>query len=256
MNVPVLLLIVLLVLMVAVGGERGKKSFFTLCINFIMLFVLLIFISNKMDPIKVTVYGCIAISSVTLFYINGVNRKTVSSLVSVILVVMVTILITYRIGTGAKIQGFGNEQYEGISHMSLYVQVNFNKIVICEILLGLLGAIIDVSVSISSAMNELYRNDRSIDRKSLLVSGINIGKDILGTMTNTLLFAYIGGFMALMVWFSVLEYSIPDILNAKVFCSEMFQVLCSGIGIVLIIPVTAVITSSIMYMERPYKTRG
>lgn len=249
MNVVVLLLIILFVLMIAVGRDRGIKSFFTLFFNFVTLFTMLILVALKLDPIKVTVFGCIIISTITLFYINGINIKTVSSLISVTLVVLLTIALTYKMGIDAKIQGFGSEQLETIEYLSLYVQLDFSKIVICGILLGLLGAIIDVSISISSAMNEIYKNDSSITKGTIFKSGMNIGKDILGTMTNTLLFAYIAGFMTLIIYFNELHYSLSEILNAKVFCSEVFQILCSGIGIILIIPVTAFITSKILFLK-------
>ena len=162
--------------------------------------------------------------------------------------------ITYKMGTDAKIQGFSNEQAESIAFLSLYVQVNFSKIVICQILIGLLGAIIDVSISISSSMNEIYKNNPLITNGRLFKSGMNIGKDILGTMTNTLLFAYIGGFMTLIIYFNELHFRVADILNSKVFCSEVFQILCSGIGIILIIPITAFITLKVLNYKKSAKT--
>ena len=136
---------------------------------------------------------------------------------------------------------------------SIYVQLNFTKIVICQVLIGLLGAIIDVSISISSSMNEIHKNDLLIKQISLFHSGMNIGKDILGTMTNTLLFAYIGGFMTLMIYFNQLNYSLATITNAKVFCSEVFQSICCGIGIILIIPITALITSKLLFLTKEIK---
>lgn len=249
MNVSVVLLIILFLLMIIVGGQRGLKSFFTLFLNFIILFILLLLMGAKVDPIKATIIGCIIISVVTLFFINGVNVKTVSALFSVIIVVILTMLMTYKIGDGGKFQGFGSEQAETIAYVSIYVQLNFGKIVVCEVLFGLLGAIIDVSVSISSSMYEIYKSSPSITKSDILKSGMNIGKDILGTMTNTLLFAYIGSFMTLIIYFNELHYSIGDILNAKVFCAEVFQSLCGGIGIILIIPITAFITSEILFMH-------
>lgn len=253
MNVTLILLIILFVLMLIVGGKRGAQSFFTLFINFITLLFMIILIDYKINPIKVTIIGCIVISYITLIFINGLNEKTISSLISIILVVIVTMLMTYKIASNAKIQGFGNEQMESISYLSFYVQLNFVQISICEILIGLLGAIIDVSISISSSMYEIYKNNLLKTKYELLKSGMNIGKDILGTMTNTLLFAYIGGFMTLIIYFNELHYSIGDILNAKVFCSEIFQTLCGGIGIILIIPVTAFITSGILFLKNKSK---
>jgi uncharacterized membrane protein len=99
-------------------------------------------------------------------------------------------------------------------------------------------------------MNELFNSNLQIARSSLLKSGMNIGKDILGTMTNTLLFALVSGFMMLLIWFNQVHYAIPDILNAKAFVSEVLQLLCSGIGIILIIPVSAFITAMMLCLDR------
>ncbi|KOF57033.1 MULTISPECIES: YibE/F family protein [Clostridium] len=255
MNVPFILLIILLILMTLIGGQRGTKSFFTLLFNFIIMFIFLILIGARLNPITVTIVGCIIISFTTLFFINGVNIKTVSSLISVAIVVILTMLITYNIGSNSNIQGFSSEQVETTAYLSVYVNLDFTKIIVCEILFGLLGAIIDVSISISSSMNEIYKSDTSITRINLFKSGMSIGKDILGTMTNTLLFAYIGSFMSLIIYFNELHYSLSQIFNGKVFCSEIFQSLCGGIGIILIIPITAFICSKLLFLKLQPKAK-
>lgn len=255
MNIILILLLILLTLMTIIGGKRGIQSFFTLILNFFTLFFMLILIGAKIDPIKVIIIGAMIISFFSLFFINGYNKKTVSSLLSVTIVIILVMLITYNMGINAQIQGFSNEQIDTVSFYSLYVQLNFSKIVTCEILIGLLGAIIDVSISISSAMNEIYNNNLMISQLELFKSGMNIGKDILGTMTNTLFFAYISGFMTLLIYFNQLNYSVSTILNAKVFCSEVFQSICCGIGIILIIPITAFITSKLMLLNNIIKEK-
>ncbi|WP_297421988.1 YibE/F family protein [Clostridium sp.] len=253
MNIIFILLIILLILMTIVGGSRGIKAYFTLILNFFTLFIMLILIGAKIDPIKVTFIGALFISFFSLFFINGFNKKTLSSLFSVIIVIFLVMLITYSMSINAEIQGFSNEQTETVAYLSLYVQLNFSKIVICEILIGLLGAIIDVSISISSSMNEIYKNDPQISRNNLFKSGMNIGKDILGTMTNTLLFAYISGFMTLIIYYSELNYSLSTIFNQKIFCSEVFQIISCGIGIILIIPITAFLASRIFFFKLQLK---
>ena len=253
MNIILILLLILLILMTVIGGTRGVQSFFTLILNFFTLFFMIILIGAKIDPIKVTFIGAMIISFFSLFFINGFNKKTLASLISVVIVIVLVMLITYNMGINAQIQGFSNEQTDTVSFYSLYVQINFSKIVICEILIGLLGAIIDVSISISSSMNEIYKNDSLITKYELFKSGMNIGKDILGTMTNTLLFAYISGFMTLIIYLSELKYSIATIINEKAFCSEVFQVICCGIGIILIIPITAFITSKLLFLNSKLK---
>lgn len=251
MNVAFILLCILFALMIAVGGKRGVKSFFTIFFNFIILFFLLLLIGAGFEPIKVTIVICIIITCITLFFINGFNLKTISALLSVTIVVFFTMLITYKLGNKAEIQGFGNEQGETLSALSMYVQLNFGKVVTCQILIGLLGAVIDVSISVASAIYEIYKDNPMTSKYSIFSSGMNIGKDILGTMTNTLLFAYIGGFMTLLIYLSDLHYSADEILNAKIFCSDVFQSLCGGIGIILIIPVTSLITAELLFLKLP-----
>lgn len=249
MSVTIVLVIILLFSMVIVGDEKGIKSFVSLCINFSTLFIMLILIAKNHEPIKTTVVTCVIISSITLFYISGFNKKTFAALFSVIIVVLITLLLTLKMADLAKIQGFSPEQADSIEYLSLHVNLDFTKIIICEILIGLISAITDTAITVSSSMNEIYLNNPTITKKELLKSGMNIGRDILGTTINTLLFAYLGGFMALLIWFKIKDYSFPEIINSKVFCSEAFQILCSGIGVVLIIPITAVIAMNMFRSE-------
>ena len=249
MSVPYVLLFILLFLMAMIGENRGVSSFFILILNFCIFFIFLKVIAAGYDPIKVTVFACIIISLVTLFFINGINKKTVSSFISVIIVVLATILLTYNVTTGAKLHGFSNENPGSAAHLSYYVHINFSKLLIGEVLIGLLGAIIDVSISISSSMNEIFRNNILITKSNLLKSGINIGRDILGTMSNTLLFAFLSGFLTLLMWLKMVSYPINDIINSKMIGAEVFQILCSGIGIILIIPTTAIITTMTLFFK-------
>lgn len=251
MSVTFVLMIILLFLMVMVGENRGLKSFAILIVNFFTFFVMLKLISSGIDPVKATVIGCVGISFITLFLINGFNKKTVSSFLAVCLVVLLTILLVYKTGSDARLQGFSNENPGTAAYLSYYVHIDFSKLVICEILIGLIGAIIDVSISISSSMHEIFSNNLYINKHDLLKSGINIGRDILGTMANTLLFAYIGGFMTLLLWFDITNYPLGKLINSKLFCPEVFQILCSGIGIILIIPATAIVTSAILSIKFP-----
>ncbi|MCM3187026.1 YibE/F-like protein [Bacillus sp. BK006] len=128
--------------------------------------------------------------------------------------------------------------------------IDFAKIAICTIIMGSIGAIIDISLSISSSMNELFTHNRFITKKSLFQSGLKIGRDILGTTTNTLYFAFVGGYLTLILWFKRLSYSLGDIVNSKTFCAEVISILSGGIGIAIIIPITSWLSASILVHRR------
>lgn len=243
MNTILILSIILFLLMGATGGKRGVRAFVTLGINLMTFMFMVLLLAWQFSPVGVTLFGAACISGITLYYVNGFSKKTNAAFISVIAVVAITFLIAAPAGIAAKIHGFTWEQMELASTFSQFMPLDFGTIVMCEVLIGLLGAVIDVAISIASSLNEIYENTAQVSRRQLFNSGIAIGKDIMGAMTNTLLFAYIGGFTALIIWFYDLHYSFSEILNAKIFVAEIFQIFVGGIGIVLVIPVSALITS-------------
>lgn len=254
MNTLVWLSAILFILMVLVGGKIGARSFIALFLNFgIVLFTVIIMLNPHNDPILFTLMACIAISSINLFYINEINIKTGTAFVSVVITITVLLTLIYLITNNAMIQGFGEEEVEELSIFSLYIGIDFVKIAVSMIIMSTIGAITDVSIAITSPMREVFFHNPQIGRKELFRSGLNIGRDILGSNTNTLFFAFIGGYMALLLWFRDLSYSIGEILNSKIFGAEMLTIFCAGIGIVLIIPIAAGINASYLIWKRKKK---
>jgi uncharacterized membrane protein len=143
----------------------------------------------------------------------------------------------------AMIQGFGEEETEELYIFSLYIGVDFVKIGASVIIMSTIGAITDTAIAIASPMREMFHHHPNASRRDLFSFGISIGKDILGTSTNTLFFAFFGGYLALLIWFKDLSYSFGEIVNSKVFSTEMITILCAGIGVALVIPITAGITA-------------
>ncbi|MDF2872581.1 MAG: hypothetical protein K0R05_4156 [Anaerocolumna sp.] len=254
MNVIIILAAILFILMKLIGKEKGSRSFLSLIINFSILFITILLIAHNLNAILVTILACILVSYFTLFYINGRSRKTVAAFLSVLLTLAGMFLLIYIMGSITRIQGFSEEEFEEISLYTLTIGIDFNKIAVSTIIMGLIGAIIDTAISISSSMNEIFLHNPAITRRNLFLSGLNISRDILGTTTNTLYFAFVGGFMALILWMKDLDYSFGTIMNSKVFCAEIISILCSGLGVTLIIPVTAGITAHILLSEKDSKS--
>lgn len=240
MTVQLILAIILFLLMVFVGGTKGVRSFFTLFFNFSVLFVVIILMINPdANPVILTIVASAAISGINLFYINGVNNKTKPAFISSILTITILLFFIVFITNKAMIQGFGEEEIEEIGMFSLYIGVDFVKIAAAVILMSAIGSIVDIAISIASPMHELYHHRPAISKKELYSFGLMIGRDVLGTDTNTLFFAFFGNYLALLIWFKDLTYSFGEIVNSKVFSAEMINILCAGIGVALIIPITA-----------------
>lgn len=245
MNVPIILSVILFLLMFAIGRGKGVRSFLSLFLNFIVMLLIIVLMTNvEYNPIILTIIACILVSCINLFFINEVNQKTVTAFIATMITTGILLVFIYYITKVAMIQGFGEEEIDEIvSVYSIEVGVDFLKLATAVIILSTVAAIVDVSISITSPMAEIYKHHPEITRKELFKSGVTIGKDILGSNANTLFFAFIGGYLALLLWFKDLSYSFSQIVNSKIFASEMMMIFFAGIGIALVIPIAAFINA-------------
>ncbi|WP_059106100.1 YibE/F family protein [Shouchella shacheensis] len=251
MNVLVWLGIILFLLMMLVGGKKGARSFFTLFLNFGVLFITIIFMTQpQYNPIVLTLIACTIISAITLFFTNSINSKTVTAFLSTMITTILLLGLIFVVTEYAMIQGFGEEEIEELSMFSIYVGVDFVKIGASVIIMSTIGAIADTAISITSPMHEISNHAPTMSKSALFSSGISIGKDILGTSANTLFFAFFGGYLALLIWFKDLSYSFGQIVNSKVFSAEIMTILCAGTGVALIIPITSWVTASHLVKTR------
>ncbi len=242
--------------MILIGGKKGARSFFALFLNFGVILVTVLFMTvPNFNPLILTLIACSAISCINLFYINEVNIKTITAFLATTITIVILILFIVFVAKSAMIQGFGEEEVEELSIFSLFIGVDFVKIGASVIIMSTIGAITDTAMAISSPMREMFIHNPSISRKDLFKFGISIGKDILGTSTNTLFFAFFGGYLALLIWFKDLSYSVGEIVNSKVFSAEMITIFCAGMGVALTIPITAWITAYFL-VKNKRKERG
>ena len=239
----IILIILLFLLMIYIDIKRGIKLFLSILFNFIILMIIFYLIAFGLNPIICSLIGCFIISYIILYFVNERNIKTESSLKSVIIVLIILSFLIFFVTKISRIAGFGYESYEEINMFSYDVKIDFTNIAISMILISLIGATVDSSIAISSALYEVYDNNKNLSKKDLFLSGMNIGKDILCTTNNTLMFAFLGEFMTLLIWFYKGDYSFLEIVNAKTFVSEMIKILFSAVGCIIVIPITAYITT-------------
>lgn len=249
MNTLVVLAGILFALMILVGGKKGAKSFISLFINFGIIILMVFFMMDpNANPIILTLMASVLIVCINLFYVNEVNDKTKMAFISTIVTLVILFVFIYLITNAAMIQGFGLEEIDELAPFSLFIGIDFVKVSVSIVIISTVGAMTDVAIAISSPMNELIQYNPAMKRKDLFASGMRIGRDILGTDTNTLFFAFIGGYLALMLWFKDLSYSFGDIVNSKVFVGEVVIIFCASIGIALVIPMTSWINA--VYLTR------
>ena len=239
----IILAVILLLLMLYIDKKRGLKLFLSLGLNFVILIVIFYCTALGLNAIVCSLVGCFAVSCVMLFLVNGESIKTVSSIKAIGIVLLILSVLIFTMTYVSRIAGFGYESYEEINMFSCDVKIDFTDIAIAMILISLIGATVDSSIAISSALYEVHENNRELTRKELFISGMNIGKDILCTTTNTLMFAFLGDFMTLLIWFQSCDYTFLQAVNAKTFAAQIIRILFSAIGCIIVIPITAYITA-------------
>ncbi len=235
-----------ILLLIIIGGLKGLKSVITLTITaFAVVKILIPMILKGYNPIILSILICIGIIVITLFIVSGINKKTISSIIGTSGGVLVAGIITLIVGSASNLTGLGNEEAQMLMFIPQGTDFDFRGILFAGIIIGALGAVMDVSMSISSAMSEVESVNPSISTKDLIKSGMNVGKDIMGTMSNTLILAYTGGAIQLMILFLAYDISFVEIINRDMIASEVLRALAGSIGLILSIPLTAIVAGTI-----------
>jgi uncharacterized membrane protein len=240
------LMMILFVLMLFIGEERGFVSFGALFLNGITMIILVYLIAGGINPYFVSFAASVLITYFTLVYQNGKNIKSISSVISVILVMAVLSFGIMWIVSNSHVGGYSEVEIIGeeATYLSADVGISMNTVMVCVVLIGLLGAVMDTSIAITTAVYEVHRNNNELGLKELMQSGKNVGRDILGTTANTLFFAGMGEVIMLFIWlFRMNGYTFSQFLNSKAFFQEMLIIIVSNIGCVIIIPVSVLVIS-------------
>ena len=243
-----ILAVIFILLLYLIGRGRGIITFKSLCLNVAVLCSLILFISWGWNPVLVTFPCCLIICYITLFYQNGRNAKTLASFSAVILVLILLFALSYYIGYVCHLGGINEilRNEDEIAMLSPDIDISMVQIAVSVIITGLIGAAMDASISVSSAVYEVYINNRELNLSELFKSGLHIGSDILGATMNTLYFACLGESLTLFILFKNYHYSFFEVINSKAFCQEFVIILFSCLACVLVVPLTAASISYIL----------
>ena len=232
-------------LILIVGGKAGMKALASLASSiFIVFFIFLPLVQNGYSPVPITVATSAVIILVTHLIITGVGRKSWAAMLGTLGGVLVAVLMAYLISWSAGLSGLGTEEARTLAIQ--YPDYDFRGLLFSGIILGALGAVMDVGISIASGLAEVKEHSPNITRVKLIKSGFNIGRDIMGSMINTLIFAYIGSALVAIVLFYILQTSIIELINYDFIAEEIARSLVGSLGLLATIPLTAVLSGFLM----------
>ncbi len=240
--------VILFILLILVGRKRGLKTFLSFFLSIILIVIYIILMGLGFNAIILAFIICILASLISIFLLNGYSAKTKSALIGVILVQIITFILIYIVTKRANIGGFGTESLETIGGFDLGINYNMSNVIVGMYLVSIVGTVIDTAMSIATAMNEVHENNPKLKEKELYKSGMNVGRDILSTTINTLYFALVSTFIGFFMWHR--GYIFEEIINYKMFAKDIIQLLIAFISSILIIPLTAYISSQMLTYNR------
>ncbi|HCM90674.1 MULTISPECIES: YibE/F family protein [Vagococcus] len=239
MSVNFLLLCFLAILMWKIGGSKGWLALTALGLNLLFMFIMLILINWGFSPVILTIITSLIITSMNLFFINGLTTKTIVAFFSSAIILIFMVFLIYICVNFMQLQGLPTEELMEMDMYSLNIGISFLSLSISVMIMSAVGAINDIAISVSAAIGELHQSNNELTKDNLFNSGMIIGKDILSSTMNTIIFALIGGQIALFIWVSDLNYSFAHFINTKILVSQWVTLLISGIAITLTIPITS-----------------
>lgn len=231
------------------GKSKGVFTLISLTLTCLSIF--LVFIPAILNGFNIYFWSiqiCIFIVSITLLIVNGLNLKSISAGIGCIGGVLFAGAITLIANKSLKITGMLDEQSIFLEMINPDKPIDLNAIIFSSIIIGAIGAIMDVSISIASSLKEIKDQNPQISQKQLYLSGVNIGRDIMGTMTNTLILAYIGSSLSIVLLLISNAGSMIYLVNTESIIVELLQSVIGSLGILITLPLTAII-SSIAYTK-------
>ena len=230
-------------LLVFVGKIKGFNSLISIVITAILIFYLLSpMILAGVNPILATILICVLSTLTTMYLVGGFNQKSTSASLGCILSLVVAGILSYLTVKLASLTGFSSEH--SVFLYSAHPELSFVGIVISTMILATLGAVMDVAMSIASTINEIYTLDNEKTVKELFSSGMNVGRDIIGTMANTLILVYLGGSLPLLLLSANID--LQKFINLNQVVTEISAALIGSCAIVICVPITALVASQLV----------
>jgi uncharacterized membrane protein len=217
-------------LILLIGGYKGFRSLCSVIINICVFLMLVETFQFGLGFIIASIAASILFIILSIAIVCGINKMAMSAIVSTLACTAIAMLISLTVIMFNNWNGIHFEEMEFLIHSP-------ETLFLVEIAIGTLGAIMDIAISISSYVKERCDMKPDIEKDELLKSGMELGKDIMGTMTNTLLFAYFSGSIPLILLLIKNNYPISYIININLSL-EFVRALTGSIGVVLSIPVS------------------
>lgn len=236
-----------MILLVIIGRKKGVFSLVSIIATIsLMFFVLVPLILHGVNPVVSAVVVGILSTIITIYLVGGFNSKSSAAIIGTGLSLIFAGGMSLAAIWMARLTGFAGE--ESMFLYSTRPDLSFKGILAASMIIAALGALMDTGVSIASSVNEIYETDKKLTVNQLFKSGMNIGKDIIGTMSNTLILVYLGSALPLVLLSNNID--LQKFFNLNQVATEILSALIGSISILACVPLTAIIAAYLIKRQK------
>ena len=236
--------------LIIIGGKQGLKGCLGLVFTFFcMIFVYLPLIYQNYSPFGVAVFVCFLTTLVTMYLIGGPTRKTIAATLGTLAGVVIAGLSAQLFSMASGINGYNVSDIESLMTLWNTNGIQVGGLLFSGLLISALGAVMDVAMSVSSSMQEVYAQSPEMTKMELFRSGLRIGRDMMGTDSNTLILAFVGGSVSMLLLDYSYDLPYQQIINSNNIGIAIMQGLAGSFGVVLSVPVTVLICT-LLYQKK------
>ena len=248
---------IFLLLICVIGGKNGVKSVIGLVFTFVAIFMIYIpLIYRGFSPFWAAVIITIITTIVTMYHISGIAVKTLCAILGTVIGVLLAGLSAWLFGRVADIDGYNVSNIETLAYVGQITNIQIGGLLFSGILIASLGAVMDVAMSVSSAISEIHDKAPQLGCLELFKSGMNVGRDMMGTMSNTLILAFVGSAVSELVINYAYNLPFRQIINSYNIGIEIMQGVSGSIGVILTVPAVAVVTAWMLTRGEHAKNEG
>ena len=248
----IVLWVLFLVLLLVLGRRNGLNTLVSLAFTIASIFYVFIpAVLNGGNVYSWSVSTCIYIILMTLLIISGFSKKSLAAMIGCSSGVLMAGFITVLANHFCRLTGLTTEDSMYLLFLNNENPIDLKAIVFAAIILGAVGAIMDVSMSLSSSLAEMKEQVGDMSAAQITRSGMVVGRDIMGTMANTLILAYIGSSLSVTLLLAAYNSSTPLLLfNSEMILVELLQAVAGSLGILLTIPLTSIVCGILYRNEK------
>lgn len=245
-----ILVAIFVVLTFVVAKVKGVASLLGMGFSFLVIFTIILpQIMAGRDPIFISILGSAIIIPVSFYLSHGLNRKTTVAILGTILALIITGILANIFVEAAHLSGFVTEE-AGFLQVMTGGLVNIKGLLLAGIIIGALGVLDDVTVSQSAVVEQLSRAGEKFKEGELYSRAMNVGKDHISSMVNTLVLVYTGASLPLLLLFMNNPRPFGEVLNYEVIANEIIRTLTGSIGLILAVPITTFLAVLLVRKEK------